>query len=305
MKVFTTWEEIENIAPTVLALGNFDGVHAGHQTLIAHAVKNAEAAKLKSAVFTFSNHPKDDQVKNILVAGEKTRIMAELGVAYLFNMPFDASIMGLAAEAFIHEKLLAKLNMREVWCGFNYKFGHQAAGNPELLVREGIQSGFEVHVLPPVIIDGEVVSSSLIRRRIEAGDMEACRRLLGRHYAIDGTVVVGNKIGRTIGFPTSNLIIDASMASPANGVYITHSLYGGARFPSITNVGVKPTIGQFQKNVETHIFDFEKELYGEKMRIEFLKKMRDECKFDDVDALKKQIAKDCALAKAFHGKNFT
>ena len=315
MRRFNTWEEITDIGPTAVALGNFDGVHKGHQELITRAVKNAGSAGLKSAVFTFSNHPKEvlshaaprssATVKSILRADEKTRIIEELGVEYLFNMPFDDAIMRMSAVEFVHKLLLMKLKTREVYCGFNYKFGHKASGNPETLTREGLRHGLRIHVLEPYRVDGEIVSSSLIRERVEKGDVEACRRLMGRHYAISGKVVEGNRIGKTIGFPTSNLLIDESMATPANGVYITRCACGGARYPSVTNVGVKPTIGQFQKSVETHIFEFDRELYGQTIRVEFLRRTRDERKFESVEELTGQIARDCAMAQAYHRKNFT
>jgi len=310
MKLFNSLDEIFNIEPTIIALGNFDGVHKGHQELISRAVKSAHAANLKSAVFTFSNHPRnvlanDNKVKSILYAEEKAAIIEKLGVDYMFNVPFDDKIMNMDATSFINDLLLSKLKMHEAYCGFNYRFGYKASGDVSVLMKESLKSQFGIHVLEPIKIEGDVVSSTRIRELVERGDIDECMKLMGRYYTVDGEVVVGNRIGNTIGFPTSNLIVDDSMVSPANGVYITYCTYDGQRYPSVTNVGIKPTVGKFHKNMETHIFNFDKELYGKTIRVEFVKKMREEKKFETLDELKKQITKDCITAKGYHRENFT
>lgn len=308
MKIFNSLEEVKDIESTVVALGNFDGVHKGHQELIRRAVSNAEAAGFASAVFTFSNHPRNLlgnglKVRNIMYREDKARIISELGIDYMFNIPFTEDIARMSPIDYIDDLLVDTFQMKEAYCGFNYHFGHKAAGDVKTLMDESLKKGFGIHVLEPFKVDGEVVSSSLIRKLIEEGEMDRCAKFLGRYYSIGGEVVVGNRLGKTIGFPTSNLVIDKSMASPPNGVYITYCTYNGVRYPSITNVGVKPTIGKFKKNVETHIFDFDRELYGKNIRVEFLRKTREERKFDSVEALSKQITDDCIMAKAFHRRN--
>lgn len=305
MKIFNSLEEVVNIEPTVIALGNFDGVHRGHQEIINRTVKSAEAAGLKSAVFTFSNHTrtlleKIPTVKNINYPEEKAEIIEQMGIDYLFNIPFTPQILRMAPEEFIDLLLVEKFKIREAYCGFNYHFGHKAAGTPEVLMREGFKKGFGIHVQEPFMIDGIVVSSTYIRQLIEEGRMEECSQFMGRPYSIGGEVVVGNKLGRTIGFPTSNIMIDETMASPSNGVYITYCLYNGVKYPSITNVGVKPTIGKYNKNVETHIFNFDSELYGKNIKVEFVRKTRPEMKFGSVEELSSQIKSDCIMAKAYH-----
>lgn len=305
MIIFNSLEEINNIEPTVVALGNFDGVHKGHQQIILRTVKNAEAEGLKSAVFTFSNHTRTllknlPPVKNILYPEEKAQIMENLGIDYLFNIPFTEEILSMSPETFVEEILVKAFRCREVYCGFNYTFGYKAAGTPEVLMHEGLKHGFGIHVQEPYMIDDIVVSSTYIRQLIEDGRMEECARFMGRMYSIGGEVVVGNKLGRTIGFPTSNVMIDETMATPSNGVYVTYCTYNGVKYPSVTNVGVKPTIGTYHKNVETHIFNFDKELYGKNIRVEFIRKTRDERKFDSVEALSRQIESDCIMAKAYH-----
>lgn len=305
MEIFETLDSITEIEPTAVALGNFDGVHLGHQELIRRAVERAQAEGLKSAVFTFSNHPRDllpkeKKVKNILAKGDKERIIESLGVDYLFNIPFTREIMTMAPSAFVEKLLLERFKMEAAFCGFNYHFGYKAQGNPEILRKMGGEKGFDVTEMPAYKIKGEIVSSSLIRTLIASGQVEKCETYMGRNYYIGGEVVVGNRLGKKLGFPTSNLVIDPSMVTPPNGVYVTYCNYNGVRYPSVTNVGIKPTIGHYNKNVETHIFNFDKELYGKQITVEFLKKTRDEVKFDSVRELSEQIVRDCREAGAFH-----
>lgn len=305
MKIFNSLEEISDIDETVVALGNFDGVHKGHQEIISRTVKSAEAAGYKSAVFTFSNHPKnlmagETVVKNILYPEEKAAIIEKLGVDYMFNIPFNQEILTMDPIDFIDKLLLGKFRMRQAYCGFNYHFGYKAAGDAEILMKEGIKKGFGIHIQEPFSIDGNLVSSTFIRGLIQEGSVDQCMKYMGRLYSIGGEVVVGNKLGRTIGFPTSNIMIDETMVTPPNGVYVTYCVYNGIRYPSITNVGVKPTIGTYHKNVETHIFNFDKELYGKMIRVEFLEKTRDERKFDSVEELSRQITDDCITARSYH-----
>lgn len=306
MIVINSLEEINNIPPCSIALGNFDGVHMGHRALISQAVAKAKELGIKSAVFTFSNHPKNlfagkTVVKNIIYQEEKAALIEKLGVDYLFNIEFTQDIAKMNPMKFIDDLLVDKMNIREAFCGFNYRFGYQAAGNPDILRKRGLVKGFNVNEIAPVTIDGDVVSSTLIRGLIRAGDVEECEKFLGRKYSVGGEVVVGNRLGRTIGFPTSNIMIDENMVTPPNGVYITKCIYNGQVYDSVTNVGVKPTIGVFKKNMETHIFDFNKELYGKHIQVVFLKMTRDEVKFHSVEELSAQIVKDCEQAKAYHG----
>jgi len=307
MKLFNSLDEIKNIKETVIALGNFDGVHKGHQELIRRTVKSARMAGLKSAVFTFANHPKnvlagEPVIKNILYLEDKAEIIKSLGVDYLFSLEFTPEIMHLSAEEFIQVLLIKAFKMREAYCGFNYHFGYNAEGNPEILIKAGLENGFGIHVLEPFLIEGNLVSSSFIRNLIEEGRVVECKKYMGRNYTVGGEVVIGNKIGRTIGFPTSNILIDETMVTPAHGVYVTYCNYNGIRYPGVTNVGIKPTIGDNKKNIETHIFNFSKDLYGKEIRVEFLEKIRPEIKFNNVNDLAAQIQKDCMEARRCHEK---
>ena len=304
MEIIRDLENIGDIGKTSVALGNFDGVHLGHQELIREAVSQAHEDGVCSAVFTFSNHPSNvipgaKAVKSILTEDRKTELIESLGVDVLFDVPFTEDLMNLEAEDFVKEILVERLNVASAFCGFNYQFGARAFGTPEILEIYGDKYGFNVYEMPPLEISGKVVSSSLIRLLIEKGYVNRCKEFMGRNYEVGGEVVVGNRLGKSLGFPTSNLNIDETMVTPPNGVYMTYCDYRGVKYPSITNVGVKPTVGTFEKNIETHIFNFDKELYGKKITVEFLKRMREEEKFDSLDALSAQIVKDCEKAKAW------
>ena len=315
MKVFNSLEEIKNIDETAVALGSFDGIHLGHRELISKTVAKAKEKGIASGVFTFSNHPKNviqgkDTVKNILYKSEKEEIIASLGVDYLFDIPFTKEIMTMSKEDYVTKLLLETCKAKVIACGFNHRFGFKAEGDTEALKEMGARLGFETLVMEPYMVDDNVVSSTLIRTAIAAGRVDKCPAYMGRYYSIEGEVVVGNRLGRTLGFPTSNLMIDLSMVTPPNGVYVTYCTYNGKRYPSVTNVGIKPTIeagkGEEEriKNVETHIFDFDKELYGKTIRVEFLRKLRDEVKFDDISELSEQIVRDCLEARKYHSEKY-
>ena len=328
MQVFNSLDEIKNIESTAVALGSFDGVHLGHQELIRRTVDAAKDKGLKSGVFTFSNQPKnvimgEDAVKNILYKKEKEEIIASLGVDYLFDVPFTKDVMTLPKDRYVKELLIDRCGAKLISCGFNHRFGFKAEGDTKFLEEFGREEGYAAIVMEPYTVDGNVVSSTLIRTLIASGRVDKCPDYLGRYYAINGEVVVGNRLGRTIGFPTSNLMIDFSMVTPPNGVYVTFCTYNGKRYPSVTNVGVKPTIkkqsgeiaekktdskdsSKFErvKNVETHIFDFDTELYGKTIKVEFLRKLRDEVKFDNIEDLSEQIVRDCREARKYHQEKY-
>ncbi|MDD2215987.1 MAG: bifunctional riboflavin kinase/FAD synthetase [Eubacteriales bacterium] len=308
MKLFLSLDEIINIEETVVALGNFDGVHKGHQELIRRTVNSAIGANLKSAVFTFNNHPKNELagkqvVKNILYQDEKIKILKDLGVDYLISIDFNKCIQNMKPKDFTRNILVKSLRMKEVYCGFNYRFGRKGEGNAETLMKVGMAEGFGIHILEPYMVRGQIVSSTLIRNHISNGDVHQCLAFMGRYYSTRGTVIPGNRLGRTFGFPTSNITVDEEMVTPANGVYITFCNYNGIKYPSVTNVGMKPTIEKERKskNMETHIFGFNKDIYGNEIRVEFLERIRDEIKFENVEALTNQIKEDCLTAASYHG----
>lgn len=305
MIIFNELQEIHGLKDTVVALGNFDGVHLGHKKLIEDSVDYGKSHGLSSVVFTFSNHPRnllsnEKAVKFILNSWEKSAIIESLGVEYMVNIPFTEEIMNLSPEDFITKLLLEKLNMKTAFCGFDYRFGKKAQGHPDTMRTMGEIWGFNVFEMEPFAINGKVVSSTIIRDLISKGEVEKCRDYMGRNYIISGEVVTGKHLGRKIGFPTLNLNIQDNKLTPPPGVYITTTELDGIKYPSVTSVGYKPTVGIFDKNVETHIFDFNNNLYGKNVVVEFLKMTRKEEKFSSIEELTEQIKMDCQVAREYH-----
>ncbi|NCU32222.1 MAG: bifunctional riboflavin kinase/FAD synthetase [Candidatus Moranbacteria bacterium] len=308
MKIFNSLEQIVDVEESVIALGNFDGVHLGHQKLIFRAVRNAKSAGKKSAVFTFSNHPLNvisgkSTVKNVITFEEKADLLSKLGVEYLFSFEFCDYIRKSSPYDFCKTILVDSLQAQEVFCGFNYRFGYKAEGTPHTLTGYGLELGFKTTVIDPVTTEGTTVSSTNIRNAVAAGEMDKYLLFTGRRYAIKGHVIKGLKFGRRIGFPTINLALDPSMIMPKSGVYVTQTTVDGEVHDSITNVGNKPTIGIFEKNAETHIFGFSRNIYGQDVRIEFIKMLRSEMAFNSFEALTSQIEIDCRKAKEYHVYN--
>jgi len=312
MKIFTNLDEIRISERTSTALGNFDGIHAGHTTVFNSALKSAEERGISSICFTFSNHPfnfimnrsEDDPYALKLICSEedKIRIIRDAGFDYLVNIPFDETMMKMRAKAFFDSILMNSLNAASVSVGFNYTYGARAEGTAETLRTEGENNGIDVNVQDAVVMDGKVVSSTLIRDMISVGNMELTARYLGRPLTFSGTVEHGKHIGHTLGYPTINLSAPTERALPPNGVYFTRLETNGRMYNAVTNIGVKPTIGNFDKDIETHVFDFDQDTYGKKVTVYFDHFSRGEVKFADRDALHRQIAEDCEKAVKFRKK---
>ena len=305
----------EYLGPSAVALGNFDGVHKGHQELIQRCVSIAKEQGLASVVFTFLNHPVNEMagkslVKSIMTLQEKTDAIEALGVDVMVAIPFIDSVRTSSPGAFAKDVLADALHARHAVCGFNYSFGYKGAGDPDQLKALGCQFGFDVTVIEEFDIDGRAVSSTRVREKLAEGDVAAFEKLTGRRYAIAGKVMQGEKFGRTMGFPTVNLSLHNDMALPMNGVYVTNIYVNTTdeqgkqvreMYHSVTNVGNKPSVGQFAKNAETHIFGFDRDIYGHEVRVEFIDLLRPEIKFKDVSQLSAQIDKDCIAARRYHG----
>jgi len=307
MILYSSLNEIKENRPglSVCALGNFDGIHKGHQKLIETAVSKAREKGIRSSVFTFSEHPINvmsghTMVKTILKPEDKFAILESMGVDYVFNLPFSDEIRTLSPEDFARDLLKRDLNIDFAVCGFNFTFGYKAGGKHDDLISYGKEFGFGAEVIDPVEVDGVIVSSTLIRACIEKGEMPLYKSYTGRPYMIYGTVIQGEHNGRKMGFPTINLQLDTEMALPANGVYTTRTLIEGECRKSVTNVGNKPTIGTFAKNAETHIFDFHENIYGKPVKIEFIRMQRPEYRFENMEELAHQIEKDAQEAKKYH-----
>ncbi len=290
---------------TAVAFGNFDGVHLGHQALIRKTAEEAKRLGLASAVFTFRDLPaneifKNSIVKKILSTEEKLTLIESLGIDYIVCIPFDTQIQTMSPERFAAEIVAGTMHCKEALCGFNYSFGYKGAGDSDGLKALGNQYGFDTLIMPDFRLDNQTVSSTLIRSFLDVGDIRNYSRFSGRNYRISGTVSVGQHLGTRMGFPTVNLSLDSDMALPRNGVYISNIYVNNLKYNSVTNVGNKPTVGNFNKNAETHIFNFDGNLYGQSIQVEFLDFLRPEMKFSSIEELEKQIAKDCENALQFH-----
>jgi riboflavin kinase/FMN adenylyltransferase len=292
--------------PSVIAIGVFDGVHGGHQRVIGAAQRMAKERGLACAVFTFVEHPRailrPDRPTPLLTPwDEKLARLAELGVDECIAAHFTPDLAQLSPEAFVERILLGQFNARAVVTGFNFAFGHKQAGTPALLTELGKQKGFEVEVVKPVEGQGQVVSSSRLRELIATGRIVEAAELLEKPYTLRGTVVHGDKRGRTIGFPTANLDVSPEKLLPAFGVYACWVHWQGDRLPGVVNIGQRPTFDPPQLRVEAHLFDWDGDLYGQTLTVSLVERLRDEQAFSGVDALVAQIKLDCIKARAVLG----
>ena len=287
--------------PHVVALGCFDGVHKGHTELIRQARRIANASSLPLAVFSFAQPPKSffssNPISLLTTLEEKKRIMASLGVDLFVCVPFNEEIASMDAERFFYDILKDKLCASYILCGFNYRFGKKGLGDTELLSELCSDNGVGLSVISPIEIDGSTVSSSAIRRALEEGDVRGAASLLGRPYSIRSEVISGQQLGRRLGFPTVNQIFEAGLITPKNGVYLSRIRVGNTVKKGITNVGVRPTVDGENLCAETNIFDFEGDLYGKKIRVEFLDFIRPETKFSCIEELSAQVHRDIEKAK--------
>lgn len=289
--------------PVFLAIGVFDGVHLGHQAVIRRALADAQAAGGTGVVVTFNPHPvrvmRPSQAPRLLTSTQhKAQLIERLGVTDLLVVPFTPELAATSPEAFVRQLHAACRPLREICVGHSWSFGHNRAGNLELLKRMGDRLGFDEIGLPAVEVDGEVVSSTLIRAAIEAGDLERASRFLGRDFTLLGTVVHGDHLGRELGFPTANLSAHNEQFPP-NGVYAVEAILEERTLPGVVNIGVRPTVetATGQRGMELHLFNFSADLYGRDIEVAFRKFLRPERKFPGLDALKAQIACDVAEAR--------
>ena len=289
--------------PVFLAVGVFDGVHLGHRAVIERALGDARTAGGSAVVVTFDPHPirvlRPERAPRLLTSTpHKLRLIRALGVVHLLVVPFDPAFAATPPEDFIRQLTNACL-LREICVGHQWSFGKARAGNLDLLNRLGPTLGFDAVGVPAVTIDGEVVSSTLIRHAVESGDLEKAARLLGREFTVLGTVIRGEQLGRTLGFPTANLAAHNEQFPP-DGVYAVEVQRNGTRLRGVANIGVRPTVAapDGQRLLEIHLFDFTGEIYGEDLEVTFCRFLRPEQKFASLDLLRAQIARDVQTARA-------
>jgi len=293
-------------ASPVLALGNFDGVHLGHQAIFRHVRSRAQAIQGTGMVFTFEPHParvlRPEHAPPLLTTFEqKMQLIAAEGVEVGLRIPFTDVFAQQQPDAFIQDVLCGMIGAREIVVGYDFRFGHKRAGTVEYLQEAAATYGYRVTVVEAISVAGLTVSSSNIRRLLRRGDVEDASRLLGRYYAIEGPVVEGFRRGKTIGFPTAN-VRSINEIVPQTGVYAVRVTWRDEHLDGVANVGYNPTFGNDALSVEAHLFDFQADVYGETIRVEFVRKIRDERKFASVDALIAQIAQDAEQARAIHAE---
>ncbi len=292
---------------TVLTIGNFDGVHLGHRALLGELMAKARELALPATVLTFEPHPRElfapDQAPARLASmRDKLELLAECGVDRVHVCRFDRKLASLTAEQFIEQILVRGLSVRHLIIGDDFRFGKARAGDFALLQKAGREHRFVVEAMRTVDFDGLRVSSSAVREALAAGDIERAERLLGRPFVIAGRVMDGRKIGRTIGFPTANIQVRRKRL-PLSGVFaVTVSGIDSGPLPGAANIGVRPTVAEGLKPVlEVHLLDFDRDIYGLHVDVNFLHKLRNEAKFESLDALKVQMALDCERARAALG----
>lgn len=286
--------------PAVIALGMFDGVHLGHRALINRLLEEAKRLDAVPCVFTFSNHPLEvlgGSVRLLSSTRERNQMLRSLGTQDVESVPFTREMAALSTEEFI-DLIAARWEISGLVVGYNYTCGDRGAGTPETLKEIGVRRGFSVSVVDPVLYDGAPVSSTRIREAVERGDVTLAEKLLSRRYSLSGKVVVNKRIGRRIGFPTANIEADPKRVIPADGVYASVAFVGGSAYRAVTNIGTNPTVHGEALTIETHLIDFDADIYGETLSVAFRKRLRGEAKFDSLDALKEQIQADVAAAGA-------
>lgn len=294
--------EVQITEPTVISLGKFDGLHMGHKLLVEHMMKKKREG-LKTVMFTFDIPPKEivnkEQQRVLTTNKEKEYIFAQTGIDYLIEYPFTEEVRAMEPEAFV--RLLAeRLNVKCIVAGKDFHFGHNRSGNYETLQKFGPVYGFETIIVEKRQYEDRDISSTFIREELLAGNLEKANMLLGYEYFVKGVVVHGRQLGRKLGIPTVNLIPDEEKLLPPFGVYVSRVVADGQVYGGITNVGRKPTIeGDNPVGVETHIFDYEEDVYGREIQVQFLAYLRNEKKFDSIEELKGQMTKDIEKGKAY------
>jgi riboflavin kinase/FMN adenylyltransferase len=302
-------QELANMNPQgeiLLTIGVFDGVHAGHRYLLQRLRQRAKERNLLSGVVTFNPHPQSvlhphEQLPWLSSLDDRVATLRQLGLSIVAVLTFAPKLAQLGARDFM-SLLKTYLKMQGIVVGPDFTLGRAGEGDINLLRTLGDQMKFSVEVIPPYTIDGEIVSSTLIRQALIHGDMSRVEKLMGRRFYLTGKVITSDKRGRLLGFPTANLDMKPEQASPDNGIYATITQVDGKRFPSATNIGTRPTFGEGKRLVETHLLNYQGNLYGKEIRVEFVQKLRDEERFASSQELETQIKEDVRKVEALLGE---
>ena len=305
MNIYHNLDAFEKLDYAVVTSGTFDGVHIGHKKILSRLREISQLSGGQTVVLTFWPHPRtvvseDSQSLQLLsTIEEKIALFAQLGIDHLAIIPFTRSFSELSSEDFIRQILVDNIGTKKLVIGYDHRFGKNREGSFEFLKENCSQYGFEVEEIPRQDIEDMAISSSRIRKALVTGQIHEANELLGRPYSISGTVVKGKQLGRTIGFPTANLHPEESYKLiPQNGVYAIRAIYKDEIFKGMLNIGVRPTVDGTSKTIEANLFDFDREIYGEELRVELLHYLRPEQKFDGLPALVAQINLDKERAVA-------
>ncbi|HWU75896.1 MAG TPA: bifunctional riboflavin kinase/FAD synthetase [Rhodanobacter sp.] len=294
---------------SVIAVGAFDGLHRGHQALLTQVRERAEVLGCTAGVVSFEPLPRayfsSEPVPRLSSVRDKLRGFAAAGMEHSLLLRFNQTLTGMSAEDFVQRVLVDRLAAREVWVGGDFRFGHKRGGDVALLERMGAELGFSACTMPVIQLNGTRVSASRVRGLLAAGEFSGAEPLLGRPFVIDGKVEYGNQLGRTLGYPTANIHL-RQRVTPVQGIFAVRVGLGESEcsWPGVASLGVRPTVNQVsQPLLEVHLFDFEGDLYGQRMAVEFVAKLRDEQKFDGLEPLKAQMALDSGRARELLGMN--
>jgi riboflavin kinase/FMN adenylyltransferase len=294
---------------SVMAIGAFDGLHRGHQALLAQVRERAQVLGCSPVVVSFEPLPRaffsPEPVSRLSSVREKLRGFAAAGMEQTLLLRFNRALTAMSAEDFVRRVLVERLAAREVWVGGDFRFGHQRGGDVALLERMGAELGFSACTMPAIQLDGARVSASRVRALLAAGEFVDAEPLLGRPFVIDGKVEYGNQLGRTLGYPTANIHLQQRV-SPIQGIFAVRVGLGESEcsWPGVASLGVRPTVNEVAEPLlEVHLFDFDGDLYGQRMAVEFVAKLRDEQKFDGLEPLKAQMALDSRRARELLGMN--
>ena len=296
MKVTKGLKNALSSHPTILTLGTFDGVHQGHRTIISKLTSESKKHDLKSIILTFFPHPRNivssKKIKSISTIDEKIQIFSELDLDELIIQNFNKSFSEMGAEEFI-KLLVNNLNLKKIIVGYNHRFGKNRSADIDVLRDFSTKYDFEVVEIKAFEVEKIKISSTKIRNAIDNGNIDVCNNYLGYNFNMNGIVVKGKSIGKSIGFPTANInIAEEYKIIPKNGVYLVRCFFEKNKFYGMMNIGYNPTFGSNEKTIEVNIFDFSKDLYDKNIRIEFLKFIRDEIKFDNAEELQNQLIND-------------
>ncbi|MDY3337935.1 bifunctional riboflavin kinase/FAD synthetase [Riemerella anatipestifer] len=304
MKVISSISEYKNASPTALSIGMFDGVHLGHQSIIKNLKKISDEKKLSSGLLTFWPHPRtifnpNENLKLLNTLTEKTSLIENLGVDFLFLQNFDEDFRNLSADDFVKKILVDKLNVKHLIIGYDHRFGKDKKGDFNLLQKMATEFDFEVQQLDAIQLENQNISSTKIRNAIASGDFKSANDMLGYHYPLSGKVIHGKKIGRTIGYPTANISIDNIKLLPKKGAYIVEVWIDNLFYKGMLSVGTNPTVSGTELSVEVYIIDFNKDIYDQDITIKFRDFLHEEIKFDGLEALIKKLDEDKALTESF------